>query len=44
MPEQPKLAKATLQEISWTPKGDVEMKNAAGQATEAVEVVSVDIP
>lgn len=38
MPEQPKLAKATLQEIRWTQKGDVETKNAAGQATEAIEV------
>jgi hypothetical protein len=38
LPEAPKLAKATLQEISWTKSGTVEMKNVAGNKTEAVEV------
>jgi phage tail-like protein len=35
--EAPKLAKATLQEISWTKTGTVEPKNVAGEATQ-VEV------
>jgi hypothetical protein len=38
MPEPPKLAKATLQEIRWTPKGDVETKNPKGADTKPVEV------
>lgn len=38
MPEPPKLAKATLQEIRWNKKGDVEKKNAKGADTTAVTV------
>jgi hypothetical protein len=36
--DKPKLAKATLQEISWTKSGTVEKKNVAGNASEPVEV------
>jgi Contractile injection system tube protein len=38
MPEPPKLAKATLQEIRWNKKGDVEKKTVKGADTAAVTV------
>lgn len=38
MPEPPKLAKASLQEIRWTPKGAVETKDAKGAETKPIEV------
>ena len=38
MPEPPKLAKATLQEIRWNKKGDVEKKNVKGTDTTPVTV------
>jgi len=38
VPEAPKLAKATLQEISWTKGGTVELKSVSGKASEAFPV------
>lgn len=38
MADAPKLAKATLQEITWTKTGTVEKKNLGGGATQPIEV------
>ena len=38
MPEPQKLAKASLQQIRWTPKGVVETKDSKGAATKPIDV------